>query len=481
MHARHHQREEEHRKHLAAHRGADFFRRHAHFLHQLKAYAVVVALGNLLVIDDHGRGHQKQQAQEDAQEEKAAVEFLYALLIERRAGNAYAALCQQVRAQGGLLVYARARVHIEGIHVFHVGGVVPVELDLQVRDLPEGVRVRNDEIIQLCAHVVRGVDIRRGHVGGHIEFQAKDPQLRLGESVRPPRRRQQHLALLQLVGVVHQQVVVRQREHRELHDVVNRGLHGVGVVLGHEREAAFPVSHGREGQAGIHLLVQWRIALLGKDQPRRRAGGVTAAFAVRIGAHAEIARVPGEHFVHARVERCGGAHHHQHHGGEDADASQTRGVLLHAVDHARNRDKVLRLIIIGLVAPQQLERRDAGAGEQRVSAQDHQNHRQEEQDKRPYRIVHELRQGIARGQQHDAQDGQGPVGARFALAHLRAAQQLDGLGNVYLPQVRKQREEENAREQQHRHQRGAGRKGEAPLHRHLQDVQEQQLHAFGEQ
>ena len=96
---------------------------------------------------------------------------------------------------------------------------------------------------------------------------------------------------------------------------------------------------------------------------------------------------------------------------------------------------MLRLIIIGLVAPQQLERRDAGAGEQRVSAQDHQNHRQEEQDKRPYRIVHELRQGIARGQQHDAQDGQGPVGARFAFAHLRAAQQLDGLGNVYLPQV----------------------------------------------
>ena len=49
---------------------------------------------------------------------------------------------------------------------------------------------------------VRGVDIRRGHVGGHIEFQAKDPQLWLIESVRPPRRRQQHLALRQLVSVI---------------------------------------------------------------------------------------------------------------------------------------------------------------------------------------------------------------------------------------------------------------------------------------
>ena len=48
--------------------------RHAHLAHDGKAPLVLVALRDLLVVDDEHGGHQKDHTEEDSQEEEGAVD-----------------------------------------------------------------------------------------------------------------------------------------------------------------------------------------------------------------------------------------------------------------------------------------------------------------------------------------------------------------------------------------------------------------------
>ena len=65
-----HQGGEKDREHLGVDRGADLLFRHAHLLHDGEAALVLEALGELLVVDDEGCGHDEDDAQQHAQEFK---------------------------------------------------------------------------------------------------------------------------------------------------------------------------------------------------------------------------------------------------------------------------------------------------------------------------------------------------------------------------------------------------------------------------
>ncbi len=73
VNARAHQGQEEHRQQLRIDALADVFPGHAHLLHDFEALLVLIALGNLLVIDDQYRGKEEHDAQQNAQEEESAV------------------------------------------------------------------------------------------------------------------------------------------------------------------------------------------------------------------------------------------------------------------------------------------------------------------------------------------------------------------------------------------------------------------------
>ncbi len=53
---------------------ADLRLGHAHLLQRAEPGLVLVALGDLLVVDDEDRGQEEQEAQENAQEEETAKE-----------------------------------------------------------------------------------------------------------------------------------------------------------------------------------------------------------------------------------------------------------------------------------------------------------------------------------------------------------------------------------------------------------------------
>lgn len=62
------ERQEEHEQHLRADGRLDLLRRHADLLHDAEAPAVVIALGDLLVVDDEHRRKQEHEPEEKAEE-----------------------------------------------------------------------------------------------------------------------------------------------------------------------------------------------------------------------------------------------------------------------------------------------------------------------------------------------------------------------------------------------------------------------------
>lgn len=154
------------------------------------------------------------------------------------------------------------------------------------------------------------------------------------------------------------------------------------------------------------------------------------------------------------IQGHSGGNGHQHHGRQDTDVGQPHRVLLHSIEHARHGDEVPRLIVKTLFALQGLEQRDAPGGEETVGADDDQDHRHKEQQQRVQRGFNGQRDKIpaAQGQQPD--DQQGPLNTGFLLTLLAAAQQIDGVGQVNLPQIGQQGQREHGGEQRRRHEQG---------------------------
>ena len=115
MQPRRQQGQEEHQQDLSPDGGAHLPAAHAYLLHDLIAALILIALGDLLVVDDEHRGHQEQQSQEDAQEQEAAVhcvEFLRHLLA---AGHAVSPIgdCQNGLGAGQLFAVGAVGVQVD--------------------------------------------------------------------------------------------------------------------------------------------------------------------------------------------------------------------------------------------------------------------------------------------------------------------------------------------------------------------------------
>lgn len=76
------QRQHKHHEQLGTNAPLDFRLGHAHLLHDFEALHVLVALGDLLVIDNQHGGQQEHDAQHDAYEEQATVPALLFCVLE---------------------------------------------------------------------------------------------------------------------------------------------------------------------------------------------------------------------------------------------------------------------------------------------------------------------------------------------------------------------------------------------------------------
>ena len=81
------QRQHKHHEQLGADAPLDFRLCHAHLLHDLEALDILVALGNLLVVDYQHGSQQEHDAQHDANEEHASVGGVEIRSVVRPAGN----------------------------------------------------------------------------------------------------------------------------------------------------------------------------------------------------------------------------------------------------------------------------------------------------------------------------------------------------------------------------------------------------------
>ena len=182
----------------------------------------------------------------------------------------------------------------------------------------------------------------------------------------------------------------------------------------------------------------------------------------------DVARVAvADHLVRAEPERARGRNRDEHHRGEDADVRKADRVLLHAVQHAGYADEVLRLVVIVLVAAQELQNGDAAGRKEQVGAEDDEQHGNEKgEDREPRLLRGEDRQRIAAAEARRAENRHKDLGLRLALADVPALQQLDRLRAPDAENVREVDQKADDAEQEQRLHDAAG--GDVKAERHLE-------------
>ena len=193
--------------------------------------------------------------------------------------------------------------------------------------------------------------------------------------------------------------------------------------------------------------------------------------------------VGAERIIHAEPQGKGGKDHHQHHGGKNGHVGQTHGILLHPVDHAGDIDEMGRLAVVEtLVFPQQLEQGNAARRKQQIRSENHANHRHEEQQHGGHCICHGNADVIPRPQKDQAQQRQHPIGFGLPLTDLAAAQQLDGVGQMNLPDGVEQDQKKDRADDQRRADNHTGKNLEGKLrHASPQQLHQQQEHQLVKQ
>ena len=107
--------------------------------------------------------------------------------------------------------------------------------------------------------------------------------------------------------------------------------------------------------------------------------GSKAVVVRRIAAHLHIVRIlRRKRFFLPKIKRKRAAKGHEKHRGKDADRRKAGSVLPHAVEHARNRNEVLRPVIKSLVGPKRTEHRNAAGGEKQIRGQNDEQDQKEE-------------------------------------------------------------------------------------------------------
>jgi len=125
------------------------------------------------------------------------------------------------------------------------------------------------------------------------------------------------------------------------------------------------------------------------------------------------------------IQGYGGRHHDDDHRGQDADAREARGVLLHPVDHSRYGNERIGAVVESFVPPKGFQNRDAAGREQAVRADDDQDDRDEEQtDHGQWRFC---RDGnvIPAAERSNSDERHQPFGLRFLLPDIAPLQQFD--------------------------------------------------------
>ena len=171
----------------------------------------------------------------------------------------------------------------------------------------------------------------------------------------------QHLVILQRFAFAHAPVVISQRNDNQIAYIVI-GIQGKLIHLFRiHRQRAIAKQAGGVG-SHIPLLVfrhnaksvddtpdflQHRFRLLLRIAQRFVTGKITDV-------DGNIFRIPGVQAVLlAEIQTGGAKHHHQHHGAQNADGSQSRAVALHPVGHGGHRNKMVFPVIVVPILLQQ--------------------------------------------------------------------------------------------------------------------------------
>ena len=147
-----------------------------------------------------------------------------------------------------------------------------------------------------------------------------------------------------------------------------------------------------------------------------------------------------------KVKRKGAAKGHEEHRGKDADRRKARSVLPHAVEHARDRNEVLRFVIEPLVGAQCPQHRDAAGSKKQVCCEDHEQHQDEEDSHCRSGFFHRPRIIICSAEHPGADERHGDDEFGILFTTLLALQKLDGVGKMHLRKVVKRAYEIHAKE-----------------------------------
>ena len=231
---------------------------------------------------------------------------------------------------------------------------------------------------------------------------------------------------------------LRRRLARELGVGLRRdGCYKAHMLCGvHRREAVILHRLRRRGrelvrgevvlEPGVHRRgVEGRVVFDGLLARLVVVDVVLVGAGVVLRLHHDVRRAVGVHLLRAaEIERERAAYHDHDHGAEDADVREAHGVALHAVEHARDADEVLGLVVIAPVAAQRLQNRDGDGGEEAVGA-DYDGEDREEIHRHGHAgIVHEHGDDVARAEEEYPHQRQKPAGLRLLFTHIAASQQL---------------------------------------------------------
>ena len=486
------QGEKEHGPHLAPDGGAHLLLAHANLLHDGKALLVLVAFGNLLIVDDEHRGHQEEEAQEKAQEQQTAVDTVYLQLAILLAF----AVNRQGPDAGDFSVLPVVRLAVTLRHGFD-GFVIGIQNllvagpgDIQV-ELPFHV-LRHVSVVELLlVQRLQGVFIGHHQAqpaagvgavpfrGGLIQtMEHLEGAVQQGEGVRD------------FLGGVHRRLTGLQVQFLTCGGLIARlgddlGEYDLsqGVLPLDESESVPLLDHVHaQHMPGPGLLNrEARCLHLGQNSGfiflLRNAVGIV--FHLRKG---HVMGIHGRHrIVHPDVHAEAGGEHHQHHGGEDADVGQAHGVLLHPVEHSRYADKVLGLVVVVFLFLQGLEQGNAPGGKQAVGADDHQHHRHEKEHDGVQRGLSGEGNEIPCPNGEDPQKGQELFGLGFLLPHVAPFQQLHRPGQADVKKILGQGQQVDPGKKSSRHPKGRGTYRKAEVNRKVEQLEQQQDQQLGEQ
>ena len=433
MHPRQQQRNEEHGENLGIDALFDVLPGHAHLAHNGKAGLVLVALADLLVVNNQGGGGNKDNAEHDADEEQAAEGQIKVVPLQNGAltlhfysicnGQGFQALAQRLMHRHDVLlrqVKIKAAVIAHGYtQTFQAGKLL--------------------------------------HIGNHQHHAGHNGHLHNPHGHIPRHlSRNFQLQLANLNGVPLEAAIVSTGQRLPRLQLQVGSKQAVIVLLWHKIQGVYfiVVCHAASFCRVSQQLFSGKYAgnsciavnlpgsrgdLLRFQRPVqgslnfRHVGIVHPFQAAQTQRQPAVVGIAVCHCIlRTDIEATGGGNHYQHHSGKNADGGKPGTVALHAVGHGGNRDEMLLFIIIALPFLQQTAQHHAAGNHHKIgSGNDHQ-HRHKKPSEGAQSIGNGHRHIVGTCQQRNPQEAQQIVCPGRLLPFRLAVQQLQGLGTPHL-------------------------------------------------